>query len=95
MAMLALSNSDDAEQQRFGGAGASYFLGRVLAAEPNYDFARLKSVGANLNERAVEADLRQHCGPAFMQALGKMVAALPGAHTMSAATPAPSLPPAK
>jgi hypothetical protein len=88
--MLALSNSSDPEQQRFGGVGASYFMGRIVAKEPNFDFASLKAIGAKLDQQSAQTDMQQRCGPLFAESLRRLTAALGKPES-----PAPGTPPRK
>jgi len=94
LAMVALSNSSDQNQQRMGQGGIVYFTGRIAGRDPNFDFSSLKAMAANMDLQAAEADLKQHCGPMFNKSMQQVATALappPGA-TPPAQTPAPARP---
>jgi hypothetical protein len=96
LAMVALSNSDDPNQQRLGQGGAIYFMGRIAGRDPNFDFASLKPLAASLDLKAAETDLQQRCGPMFNKSVQQVAAALappPGSTPPPAASPAKPPPP--
>lgn len=76
LAMVALSNSDDPNQQRMGQGGAIYFMGRIAGRDPNFDFATLRSMATTLDLKAAQADLQQHCGPMFNKSMQQVADAL-------------------
>src|SRR5579862_274726 len=65
LAMVALSNSTDANQQRIGQSGAVFFAGRLKARDPNFSFARLKTIATTMTAQTAQTDLQQRCGPLF------------------------------
>jgi|WetSurMetagenome_2_1015567.scaffolds.fasta_scaffold112557_2 hypothetical protein len=88
--MVALSNSNDPDQQRLGQNGVFYFAGRVAARDPSFDFAGLKAMASKLNMQTAQADLQQHCAPMFEKSMSQVAAALaPPASTAPAAPAAP------
>jgi hypothetical protein len=91
--MVVLSNSTDPDAQHFGQGGVTYFVGRLSVREPNFDFQRLKTLGATLDPKSVESDLQQRCSPIFQASMRKLESALappPGA--AGAAPTAPKAP---
>lgn len=83
LAMVALSNADDPNQQRMGQGGAIYFMGRIAGRDPNFDFATLRSMATTLDLKTAQADLQQRCGPMFnksMQQVGDALAPPAGAN---------------
>lgn len=97
LAMVALSNSTDPNQQRMGQGGIIYFTGRIAGRDPGFDFASLKTLATKMDMKSAQTDLQQHCGPMFnksMQQLGSALSAPPGAAPPSTARPAtPATPP--
>lgn len=92
LAMVALSNSDDPNQQRMGQGGAIYFMGRIAGRDPNFDFATLRSMATTLDLKAAQADLQQHCGPMFnksMQQVADALAPPPGANAPPSGSASP------
>lgn len=88
LAMVALSNADDPNQQRMGQSGIIYFTGRIAGRDPNFDFGSLKALAAKMDMQSAQTDLQQHCGPMFnksMQAVGAALAPPPGASPPPAA----------
>lgn len=97
LAMVALSNADDPNQQRMGQSGIIYFTGRIAGRDPNFDFNSLKALAAKMDMQSAQTDLQQHCGPMFntsMQKVGAALAPPPGATPPASkpATPAPPKP---
>jgi uncharacterized membrane protein YccC len=99
LGMVALSNAEEQNAQQLGQLGVVFFTGRIAAREPNFDFARLKSIAATMNDtKAVDADLKQNCVPTVDKYMQQMSAALspPKAATPPAAgTPPAAAPPKK
>lgn len=96
LAMVALSNSTDADQQRLGQGGIIYFTGRIAGRDPNFDFASLKTLATKMDMQAAQTDLQQHCGPMFnksMQQLGSALSPPAGSTPPAGARPAPATPP--
>lgn len=96
LAMVALSNSTNADQQRLGQGGIIYFTGRIAGRDPNFDFASLKTLATKMDMQAAQTDLQQHCGPMFnksMQQLGSALSPPAGSTPPAAARPAPATPP--
>ena len=95
--MVALSNATDPSAQRLGQGGIIYFTGRIAAREPNFDFARIKTLAETMDMKAAQTDLQQRCGPMFkasMQQLETTLAPPPGAAPPAGApaSPAPAPP---
>ena len=83
--MVALSNSSEPEAQRSGQAGAVFFVGRISAHDPGFDFARLKAMGQNMNAQTVQVELQQKCGPLVQRYMQQLQTALrPSAPPVSA-----------
>lgn len=75
--MVALSNADDQNTQHLGQDGVVFFTGRISARDPNFDFTRLKSMAATMNDpKAIDAELKQTCVPAFQRYMQQMSSAL-------------------
>jgi hypothetical protein len=92
LAMVALSNSTDANQQRIGQTGAVYFAGRIAARDPSFAFSRLKSIATTMDAKTAQTDLQQRCGPELNKSMQDLQTAL--APPASATTPrAPAAPP--
>jgi hypothetical protein len=91
LAMVALSNSSDARQQRLGQNGAVFFAGRLKARDPNFAFTRLKSIATTMNAQVAQTELQQRCGPMFNKSMQELEAAL--APPASASPQAPPPPP--
>lgn len=92
LAMVALSNSTNADQQRLGQGGIIYFTGRIAGRDPGFDFQSLKALAAKMDMQAAQTDLQQHCGPMFnksMQQLGSALSPPPGATPPAGAPAAP------
>lgn len=92
LAMVALSNSTDPDQQRLGQGGIIYFTGRIAGRDPGFDFASLKTLATKMDMQAAQTDLQQHCGPMFnksMQQLGSALSPPAGSAPPAAAKPAP------
>lgn len=95
LAMVALSNTSDPNQQRMGESGVSYFTGRIAGRDPNFDFASLKALAAKMDMQAAQNELQQRCGPMFnrsMQQVGAALAPPPSAGAAPPAQPAPRQP---
>ncbi|CAN7337447.1 hypothetical protein LJR219_001861 [Phenylobacterium sp. LjRoot219] len=94
LAMVALSNSEDPNQQRMGQGGAIYFMGRIAGRDPNFDFASLKTLAASMDLKTAETDLQQRCGPMFNKSMQQVGSALGSAEPAAppAARPAPPPP---
>jgi hypothetical protein len=86
--MVALSNSSAPAAQRTGQQGVVFFVGRISAHDPGFDFARLKAMGQNMNAQAAQLDLQQKCGPMMQRYMQQLVTAL------SPPAPPASAPPA-
>jgi phosphate-selective porin len=86
--MVALSNASAPEAQHAGQAGVAFFVGRISAHDPAFDFARLKAMGQNMNAQTAETDLQQKCGPMMQRYLQQLQTAL------SPPAPPASAPPA-
>jgi len=96
LAMVALSNSTDPNQQRLGQGGIIYFTGRIAGRDPGFDFASLKTLAAKMDMQAAQTDLQQHCGPMFNKSMQQLGSALspPAGSTPPAPAPArPATPP--
>jgi hypothetical protein len=96
LAMVALSNSTNADQQRLGQGGIIYFTGRIAGRDPSFDFQSLKALAAKMDMAAAQTDLQQHCGPMFnksMQQLGSALSPPAGAASPAPARPAAPTPP--
>jgi len=89
--MVALSNSSNPEAQRAGQEGVLFFVGRISAHTPGFDFSRLKTMAATMNAQAAQAALQQTCGPLLQNYMQKLDAAL--SPPASAPAPAPATPP--
>ena len=97
LAMVALSNAEDANAKRLGQGGIIYFTGRVAAREPNFDFSKLRAVAEAMDMKVAQADLKEHCAPMFQKSMQQVETALappPGAQTPPPATQTPAKPPA-
>lgn len=79
LAMVALSNSTDPNDQAYGQVGTVYFMGRIAARDPGFDFARLRAMAQTMDAKAVHADLQQSCGPMFQKSMAQLADALAGA----------------
>jgi hypothetical protein len=82
--MVALSNSSTPDAQRAGQDGVVFFVGRISAHEPGFDFARLKTMAQTMNAQTAQTELQQKCGPMvqrYMQQLETALAPPPGAAT--------------
>jgi len=86
--MVALSNATDPNAQKAGQGGVAYFVGRITAREPNFDFARLKQVAQTMEDKAADAELQQRCGPLFQKSMQSLATAL-SAPAPSSGSPAP------
>jgi hypothetical protein len=86
--MVALSNSSTPEAQRAGQEGVLFFVGRISAHEPSFDFARLKAMSQNMSAQAAQSELQQKCGPMFQRYMKQFATAL------SPPAPPASAPPA-
>ena len=86
--MVALANSSEPAAQRSGQAGVVFFVGRISARDPGFDFARLKTMGQNMSAQTVQADLQQKCGPLVQRYMQELQTAL------SPSAPPASAPPA-
>ena len=86
--MVALSNSSEPEAQRAGQGGVVFFVGRISARDPGFDFARLKTMGQNMSAQTVQAELQQKCGPLVQRYMQQLQTAL------SPSAPPASTPPA-
>jgi hypothetical protein len=84
--MVALSNSSTPQAQRAGQEGVLFFVGRISAHDPGFDFARLKAMSQNMNAQTAQSELQQKCGPLVERYLKQFEAAL--------SPPAPPAPPA-
>ena len=94
LVMIALSNADDETASRMGKTGALFFAGRLKGRDPNFDFAKLKSVAATMNAQTAQDDLQKRCGPIVTGALQQLETALGGAQPPAAKPGAkPSTPP--
>jgi hypothetical protein len=89
LGMVALSNSQEPNAQHLGQGGVVYFMGRISAREPNYDFNRLRAMATTMNGQSVQTDLQQHCVPTFRASMERLEAALtpPASAKPPAATP--------
>lgn len=92
LAMVALSNTSDPNQQRVGESGVVYFTGRIAGRDPNFDFGSLKALAAKMDLQAAQTDLQQHCGPMLNQSMQQVGAALAPPSSADAAPPAQSTP---
>jgi hypothetical protein len=92
LAMVALSNSTDANQQRMGQGGIIYFTGRIAGRDPNFDFASLKALAAKMDMQSAQTDLQQHCGPMFNKSMQQLGAALGPPPSSAQPAPAPAHP---
>jgi hypothetical protein len=90
LAMVALTNSSDANAQRLGQGGVIYFAGRIAGRDPAFDFARLKALAATMDAKSAQTDLQQHCGPLFNKSMQQLDTAL---SPPAAAAPKPGTPP--
>lgn len=95
LAMVALSNVDDPNAQRLAQGGIIYFTGRIAAREPNFDFARLKTLADTMDMKAAQTDLQQHCAPMFKKSMQQVEAALAPPAAASPPAAPPASPPAK
>ena len=93
LAMVALSNSTDANQQRIGQSGAVFFAGRIMGREPTFAFTRLKAIAATMNAQTAQTDLQQRCGPLFNKSMKDLESAL-APPASAAPRPPPAPPPA-
>jgi len=84
--MVALSNSSTPEAQRAGQEGVLFFVGRISANDPGFDFARLKAMSQNMNAQTAQSELQQKCGPLFERYMKQFATAL-GAPAPPASTP--------
>jgi hypothetical protein len=89
--MVVLSNSSAPEAQRAGEAGIVFFVGRISVRDPNFDFARLKTMAQALNPQTAQTDLQQRCGPMVQSNMQRLEAAL-GAPPAQSAPSAPTPP---
>jgi len=92
LAMVALSNSSDQNAARMGQAGVVYFAGRLSIRDPNFNFARLKSMAATMTPQSAQADLQQHCGPLLSTAIQNLQAALAPPASQAPPSGAPAAP---
>jgi hypothetical protein len=76
LVMVGLTNATDPDAQRFGAAGVVFFTGRLTAREPNFDFARLKSMAATMDSQSAQTDLQQRCAPLVQRSMQQLQAAL-------------------
>jgi hypothetical protein len=83
--MVALSNSSTPEAQHIGQDGVVFFVGRLSAHDPNFDFMRLKAMSQTLTPQTAQADLQQRCAPMLQHHMQQLGAALGG--------PPPAAPP--
>jgi hypothetical protein len=72
LAMVALSNSNDPNAQRFAQGGIIYFTGRIAGRDPTFDLARLKSLAATMDLQSAQTDLQERCGPIFERSLQQL-----------------------
>jgi hypothetical protein len=86
--MVALSNSSTPESQRLGQEGVLFFVGRISAHDPGFDFASLKAMSQNMSTQTAQSELQQKCGPMFQRYMKQLEAAL------SPPAPPASAPPA-
>ena len=86
--MVALSNSSAPEAQRAGRDGVLFFVGRISAHDPGFDFARLRAMSQNMNAQTAQTELQQKCGPMFQRYMTQLETAL------SPSAPPASAPPA-
>ena len=86
--MVALSNSSAQGAQRVGQEGVIFFVGRISAHDPGFDFARLKVMGQNMNAQTAQNELQQKCGPMMQRYMQQLQTAL------SPPAPPASAPPA-
>lgn len=87
LVMIALSNASDESAARMGQTGALFFAGRLKGRDPNFDFAKLKSVAATMNAQSAQDDLQQRCGPIVTGALKQLQTALGASSQPPAAKP--------
>jgi hypothetical protein len=95
LAMLALSNTSDQQASRMGQTGVLFFAGRLKGRDPNFDFARLKSMAATMNAQTAQTDLQQRCGPMVSTSLQQLQAALAPPAGQAPPAAKPSTPPPK
>jgi hypothetical protein len=80
--MVALSNSSTPEAERAGEDGVMFFVGRISARDPGFDFTRLKAMASSMNAQVAQSELQQKCGPMVQRYMQQFETAL--------ASPAPS-----
>lgn len=78
LAMVALTTSTSPSDQAYGEVGTVYFMGRIAARDPGFDFAQLRSLAATIDAKSALADLRQTCSPAFQKSMAQLTDALVG-----------------
>jgi hypothetical protein len=79
LAMVALSNSTNPNDQAYGQVGVVYFMGRIAARDPGFDFASLRALAGTMDAKSVHADLQQSCSPMFQKSMAQLADALAGA----------------
>lgn len=89
LAMAALSNSSDQAAAHAGQVGVIYFAGRVAARDPNFNFARLRTLATTMTPQSTQAELQQRCGPLLNTAMQGLQAALAPPAPAAPAAPAP------
>lgn len=85
--MVALSNASNAEAQRAGQDGVVFFVGRISAHDPSFDFARLKTMAQGLNPQTAQTELQQTCGPMVQRYMQQLETALSPPAPPSSSTP--------
>jgi hypothetical protein len=86
--MVALSNSSTPEAQRAGQEGVVFFVGRISAHDPGFDFARLKAMSQSLNAQTAQTELQQKCGPMIQRYMQQLETALSPPAAPGSAPPA-------
>jgi hypothetical protein len=94
LAMIALSNSTEQEAARMGQTGVLFYAGRLKGRDPNFDFARLKSVAVTMDGQSAQTELQQRCGPTLNASIQQLQTALapPASKTPPAANPSAPAP---
>ncbi len=86
--MVVLSNSSAPEAQRAGQEGVLFFVGRISAHDPGFDFARLKAMGQSMSAQAAQSELQQKCGPMLQRYMKQLETALNSSAPPASAPPA-------
>lgn len=74
--------------QRAGQEGVLFFVGRISAHDPGFDFARLKAMGQSMSAQAAQSELQQKCGPMLQRYMKQLETALNSSAPPASAPPA-------